>query len=224
MGMPINQQRSAQDILRDFMCGTDRTISEDDLRATGVDVDILEATYETNIKPLLSYLDGYKPLEELSPFKKAHYAEPEHRWHVALQNYGQFERHGQVLVVDHSTMYWYHGDSSELPNNIEVWTYLTRKGTWLYWYGVYAQNGRGDLGDQRVRAFSTVRAMWDDLHQLVVDSYGIISSGTRFLPLRIEHGLRSILETTIANRQRRLESMQAASQDAIKRVSIVSKR
>lgn len=242
MGTPNNQKpRTARDVLRDIIRGTDHSVAESDLRATTVDLDLLEATYETDIRPHLDYLHGYKPLEELDPIrntdrpgkfnfekKPAEYIQSE-TWLDVLGRFGQLNQHRQVLTVLDICLYCYNRKWSG-PKHVRIRISLTRKGTWLFWYIVTGHEGaisKSDLVTEQLSVHQTVRELWQKAHKLVPDSFSINFRGNHrpeTVPLSIEQGLRHLLQHTIEEREKRLEDMKRSLASASERVSIIAYR
>lgn len=238
MGTPSSQQdqRTAHDVLRDVLRGSSHTVDEQDLRSTGVDVDMVEAMYETNVRPYLDYLHGYRGLDELDPLGNDRPREydttrrewlPKESWEELLGRFGQLGQHRQVLQVTGGRLYRYDRKWSG-PENLWINIYLTRKGTWLFWY--IEKSRQNTLGNpytnECITAHQSVRELWEAAHVLVPDGFKFEFRGgynvPGYIPLDIERGLRRILEVTITERAKRLESMKSALEDANRRISIIT--
>ena len=234
MGTPNNppEPRTVHDVLRDMLRGPEHKVWESDLRTTGVDVDILEAAYETNIRPYLDYLHGYQDLKELDPLEpnrptrwdaESQLSVYKESWEHLLGRFGQSKQHRQVLQVTGGRMFCYDHNWSG-PSNISLAVYLTRKGKWLFWY-IEGEGIRGrEYTNERISVHASPRELCDAIRVLVPDGFTFKFYGynrPNYIPLGIEHGLRQILAMTIDRRKEHLGRLKAAQQQATQRLAVV---
>lgn len=221
MGTPNSQPaKTVAEVLRQMLNNPQQAgLSEEDLRAVDLDIELLEATYEQDIKPFLDYLARYRPLDETPP---AHgYRNP---WGETVARHGMVDVHRQVLKVLDTQLYYYKREWNG-PEHVMVAIYLTRKGQWILSYG---GGGRDRVTDEQLLQYETVRELWGKLHELVPDGFSFQyqhrEGGARppgYLPLRIEEGLREILQATVTERTKRLGIMQRALENATHRSELV---
>lgn len=224
----------AQTVLREVMLSPKRDVSEPRLRATGVDVDMLEETFRQTINPYLDYLSGYQEIQTLDPQGNRRLG----RWDSALKKTIPFEswkyllercgvsRRSRALTVLNGLYFYCHKDG--FAPYVKLTVFLTRSGQWVVWYAQVAYHRSHEVESEQVASYGTVRDMWAALHELIPDDYKLDyhSGGHRgrpeFLPLLLDEGLRRVLNNTIATRQSHLNKMKAALADAEGRVEAVA--
>lgn len=249
MDTSINQQDTdtAREILRHLVCSPGHIVTEASLIETGVDVDLLESTYDTNIKPYLDYLHGYERLEELDPLKTRRlYLDnasmrytPERGswidahdgkdnaflWYGLLAKCGMLGRRTQAqLVIKTSFSAPITSRQTSAPREISVALLMTRSGKWLLWLieGNIMWAGSKHK-NEHLSAHDTVREAWEAF-QAFVPEY--VQSSThhppaKYLPILTEHALRRILKSTIEEKERRLETLKTSLDSAERRVKII---
>jgi hypothetical protein len=249
MDTSISQQgtNTAREILRHLVCSPGHIITEASLIETGVDVDLLESTYDTNIKPYLDYLHGYARIEELDPLKlRRSYLQgeslrytpeygswsPAHNgkdhvflWYSLLARYGMLGRRIQALLVTQTSF----SAPLRFPRasdrrEVTVALFLTRSNKWLLWLveGNAASAG-STLKNEQLSVHETVREAWEFFQSLLPEYFENDShhSPAKYLPILTEHALRRILKATVEEKERRLETLKSSLESAERRVKII---
>lgn len=248
MDTSINQLsvESSLEVLRRLICSPGHVVTESGLRATGVDVDLLESMYGANVKPYLDYLHGYERLELLDPLKgrrsgyerredydpfkgrpwgmSANGQDGELLWHGLLARCGMLGQRTKARLIFKES---FHNTDSQWdgPSEVTVAFYLTRSAKWLFWYAEGGIRHSARFPNEQLTAHDTVRAAWEMAHSLVPDCYkvNLNYAPVNHLPLLIEHGLQRILRETIEERESRLDILKSALDSAERRSGIIHK-
>jgi hypothetical protein len=249
MDTSISQQgtNATREILRHLVCSPGHIITEASLIETGVDVDLLESTYDTNIKPYLDYLHGYARLEELDPLKgRRLYLEgsslrythergawnPAHNgkdnvflWYSLLAHCGMLGQRVQAqLVIQTSFSAPAKFPRASARREVTVALYVTRSGKWLLWL-IEGNTAWIDSihKNEYLSVHDTIRDTWEALRALIPDYFEHDSRlpSAKNLPLHTEHALRRILKATVEEKERRLETLKSSLESAERRVKII---
>jgi hypothetical protein len=218
MGEPNDHQSSTiEEVLRALLCEPGSKVNESTAHALGLDLQVAEATFMTEVKPRLDMLSGYKPLTELNPEIPIHLED----W-VRLVQMSGLEKYGQAQLVVRTRLHGNHwGDFSEVkPGNKAVAIYLAREGTWLLWHGVHGPYLR--VLRQHLIEYSDLASLCEAV-TVVAEELTFTETGKSdppiFAPLLIERGLRLLLERTLSERERRVADMRIRLDRAQQRVA-----
>lgn len=215
----------AMGLLRQTLTRPWSQVSEDALRETNLDVDMLTETYEHMVKPYLDYLSGYENIQNMDPRQstiRPDYPMRRH-WDSETQSYVDDEtwalvlkrwkvkRDQAILVVKNS---WTVDDA-----HMNVNVYITRAGKWLLWQGILEGPSSVRVSEERMFVFASTEALWQKYCELVPTVETAIMSNRydahtpKYLPLTIAHRLGKIVQETVDIRLARIRRMQ----DALKR-------
>ncbi len=222
------EDQTKQLLLRMVLEPADK-VTQDELRQTGVDIDMLVKTYEQGIRPYLDYLVGYQPLLEQDPLqgsrekleqwdselRACRILVPETWEHILLRS-GVDTKRTQAVEVVRASLYAYgerHTQQQDCYRMLII--LLTRAGKWVVWTKS-ALHQDAQIFAERVQQFSSIRDMWEGMRAWAVEDYSIsfrysaYGSELKTIPLYIEMYLRRILEGTIESRRDRLSKMESA--------------
>lgn len=239
----IMTEDQAKQLLLKMVLEPTKKVTQSDLRETGVDIDMLEKTYEEGIRPYLDYLHGYRPLREQDPLEgkrqKGHWDPVQQRHRIDAYPHSWRDRleHADIESVELQSILlvdvelYAVGERHQRQGSTRRYlrVFLTRSGRWVTWT---ATAGRADYlrMNEQVYQYAGPRAMWEGMHEWGVEDYSLqpmyyVHQGMpETLPLYIESQLRRILEGTIDIRRGRLNKLEAALGVATERFSRVNLR
>ena len=214
-------QSDALEVLIDLVRSFDHRLAEKNAHRLGLDVKILAAMYEADVKPYLDFILGYEDLSELDPLRSSH--RPVHGeagWIDVLGRYGIVAKYPQVAQVLHAKLL-----TAEQDVELQLAVFLSCKGKWIVWHKRYS-NLRQEVSEREyIAVFDTVQDMFELLNQLVTDdftfNFQLGHDLPRYAPLRIARGLLELLQSTIEKRQAYLASFQSAYDEGRKRLSLI---
>jgi len=225
MGTPNNPQpRTAEELLRDLVSNPSHGLTETDAHALGLDVDLAEATFQSNVKPYLDYLAGYEPLEQHEPTGISWYKS---KWAQLLMGQSSTSRDPQTLLVIRDRLY-----DTLVGNRYKQGTgdrfvavFLSRRGSWYFWWTDY--KSPVEFSNDHISHHSNLRSLCAAIERATPKRYEFAGESSRgnppkYAPMLIEFGLHRILQHTIAERDLRLSTMRHSLAEAGERANTIA--
>jgi len=213
-------QEGSLQVLKDLLRRPDHRLAEKDVHQLGLDVEILAAMYEANVKPYLDFILGYEDLSALDP-QGGHYRWAGHEsWEEVLGRHGILSQYSQVAKVLQAKLW-----SSTQDTDLHLAVFLSRKGQWIVWHKRSSVRSDDTRGRESVAVFETIERMCLFLDEIVTDDYTFNYQYGRnlpeFAPLRVAYGLLTLIAATIEKRQAYLASFQAAHAEGSLRLGLI---
>ncbi len=241
-----NEATTTEDRTKQLLLGMvlepTKKVAQSELRQAGVDIDLLEKTYEEGVRPYLDYLHGYRPLrdqdplggkrqkEQWDPVRRVHIDAYPYSWSDRLASAGIENVELQSILLVNIELYAvgeHHERQESTGRYLRI--FLTRSGQWITWTAT-ARRADHLRMNERVYQYAGPREMWRGMHDWRVEDYLLqpkhyaYQRAPETLPLYIESRLRAVLGETIDIRRGRLNKLEAAFGAATERFSRVRLR
>ena len=213
-------QEGSLQVLKDLLRRPDHRLAEKDVHQLGLDVEILAAMYEANVKPYLDFIMGYEDLSALDPQDGRNRWAGNESWEEVLGRHDSRLQYSKVAKVLQARLW-----TGTQVTDRHLAVFLSRRGQWIVWHKRSSAQCDDTRGRESVAVFATIEKMCLFLNELVTDDYTFTYQFgqrlPRYAPLRVAYGLLALITATIEKRQTYLASFQSAHDEGSQRLSLI---